>query len=128
MVDLPRARRALEQLDRLAAEHPHLLGQRGPANRAGWENLLQHLDPPTHGDPMAADTKLIAFRLPTSLVERIDAHAAALAAQTGLEVTRTDTAKMLLVRALDAAEAGGRRRRGDRGASLGLDGGLRADR
>jgi hypothetical protein len=53
-------------------------------------------------------TKQVAFRLPESLVKRIDGFAATLSrAQPGIEFTRADAVRLLLTRALDAdAESG----------------------
>jgi len=52
-------------------------------------------------DPMA----VVPFRLPASLVKRLDRHAARLRReQPGVEVTRADVVRLLLTRALDAAE------------------------
>jgi hypothetical protein len=51
-----------------------------------------------------------AFRLPTRLVERLDAHAERLRqAQPGITATRADALRVLLERALDAAEKEARR-------------------
>ena len=48
----------------------------------------------------------VAFRLPTSLVKRIDAYAARLGTETpGIEYTRADAARALLSRALEIVEA-----------------------
>lgn len=53
----------------------------------------------------------LAFRLPKSMVERIDDHAKRLtAANPGLEFVRVDAVRSLLARALDEAEADGKRR------------------
>jgi hypothetical protein len=50
--------------------------------------------------------KQVGFRLPEALVERLDRYAEARARELGLEVTRTDAARMLLTAALDSAEGG----------------------
>jgi hypothetical protein len=51
------------------------------------------------------ENEQVAFRLPKALIKRVDAYAARLeAAQPGMKVTRTDAVRVLLVRALDAAE------------------------
>ena len=51
---------------------------------------------------MEKNTKQTAFRLPEGLVERIDAYAETLMAATpGLNVSRADAVRMLLLRALD---------------------------
>jgi predicted DNA-binding protein len=53
----------------------------------------------------------LAFRLPDSLVARVDAYAKRLNATTpGLDVTRTDAVRALLTQALDRVEAKGKSR------------------
>ncbi len=48
----------------------------------------------------------VAFRLPKSMVDRIDAHAARLtASHPGLEFVRVDAVRSLLARALDDVES-----------------------
>lgn len=50
-------------------------------------------------------TKQAAFRLPVSLLVRLDDLAAAMTQkQPGISVTRADVVRMLLLRALEAAE------------------------
>jgi hypothetical protein len=53
---------------------------------------------------MADTKKMTAFRLEGSLLKRPDRHAAKLATQTGLPVSRADLVRLLLTRGLDAAE------------------------
>jgi hypothetical protein len=49
------------------------------------------------------ETVQLAFRLPASLVARVDVYAKRLNAATpGLDVTRTDAVRSLLTQALDA--------------------------
>jgi hypothetical protein len=56
-------------------------------------------------------TKQVAFRLPESLVKRLDDYAEELAhAQPGLTFTRADAVRVLLVRALDATTTTPKRR------------------
>jgi hypothetical protein len=95
-IDWKRARAAQDDLRRLAHAHPELLGTASAPNRAAWEAVLSE-------DEMAA-TKMVAFRLTTDMVKRLDAHAARLKAMTGLEVTRADVVKLLLGRGLDVVE------------------------
>ena len=58
-------------------------------------------------------TTQLAFRLPDSLVARVDAYAKRLNAVTpGLDVTRTDAVRALLTQALDSVEGKGKTRRG----------------
>ena len=55
---------------------------------------------------MSEQTRQIAFRLGASLVTRLDAYAEKLSGESpGLNVTRADVARMLLLRGLDEAEA-----------------------
>ena len=103
LVDLPRVRRALAELDRLADEHPGLTGPSSAENRAGWEAVLQE-------DEMVA-AKMVAFRLHKELIERLDAYAERMAAQTGITVTRSDVAKKLITEGLARAESEGKKRK-----------------
>jgi Arc/MetJ-type ribon-helix-helix transcriptional regulator len=51
------------------------------------------------------DTQQTAFRLPRSLLKRLDAHVEQLRrAQPGLNISRADAVRMLLTRALDSIE------------------------
>lgn len=55
---------------------------------------------------MSESTKQVAFRLPESLVARLDAYAEQLSiAQPGIAFTRADAVRLLLTRALDATSA-----------------------
>lgn len=63
--------------------------------------------------PSKEQTIQVAFRLPKSMIDRIDVHAKRLtAANPGLEFVRVDAVRSLLGRALDEveAEADGKRR------------------
>lgn len=56
---------------------------------------------------MSEPTKQVAFRLPESLVERLDAYAEELSrAQPGIAFTRADAVRVLLTRALEGVEKG----------------------
>ena len=96
-IDWRRARAAQDDLKALAVAHPELTDASSAKNRAAWEGAL------LEGEDMAA-TKMVAFRLASDMVERLDAHAARLAAMTGLTVTRADVVKLLLGRGLDVVE------------------------
>jgi hypothetical protein len=115
-VDLAAVRLARERLDELVRAHPELRGERSAANVAGWQETLEHLDAPkgdTHA--MADPTQQVAFRLPVSLLERLDAYADRMRdAQPGLTVTRADVVRVLLARALDADEAAAKPKRAKR--------------
>ena len=51
-------------------------------------------------------TQQTAFRLPTSLLDRLDAYAARLRAeQPGIAISRADVVRLLLSRALDELDA-----------------------
>lgn len=57
---------------------------------------MRHMDKPT---------QQVAFRLPASLVERVDEFARQMSeAQPGFVASRTDAARVLLTQALDGAE------------------------
>ena len=56
--------------------------------------------------PATEETRPIAFRLPYSLIERLDAHAERMGRTTpGMQFTRTDALRVLLLGALEVAEA-----------------------
>ena len=98
--DLAAIKAARERMDEIAQEHPELVHPGPPisADVQGWEETLQELE-----DNMA--TRQVAFRLPVELVERLDAFAEQMKAESpGLRVTRADAARLLLTRALDASE------------------------
>jgi hypothetical protein len=58
------------------------------------------------------ETVQLAFRLPGSLLARVDAYAKRLNAATpGLDVTRTDAVRALLTQALDQIDGKGTGRR-----------------
>lgn len=99
-VDLGAVRAARARLDALVRKHPELRGRRGPTNVERWLHAL------ADEEHMANEpTKQVAFRLPESLVERLDGYAAELSrAQPGIEFTRADAVRLLLTRALDSAE------------------------
>lgn len=59
---------------------------------------------------MGYDTQ-IGVRLPTEIVERLDAFAVALQSTTGIRVTRNEAVRVLLARALEAAPETKRRKK-----------------
>jgi hypothetical protein len=96
-VDLTAIRAARARLDAVVRAYPELRGPRGPENIERWTHALAEEE--MSNEP----TKQVAFRLPESLVKRIDGYAAALSrAQPGIEFTRADAVRVLLTRALDA--------------------------
>lgn len=111
VVDLPRVRAALAELDRLALAHPELCGQRGPGNVAGWRAELETME----GDNVATNDKQTAMRIPAELLDRLDRLAEVWRAERpGFRTTRSDVLRVLLLEALDRAEAnGGKGARGD---------------
>ena len=55
------------------------------------------------------ETVLVAFRLDADLVKRLDEYAAAIAGSNpGLQTTRTDAVRMLLLQALEVSSKGKR--------------------
>lgn len=92
-VDWPRARRALDGLDAIVKAHPELVGPPSEENRKTWEGTLMKQD------------AQFAVRLSTELAARVDAFAERLRAeQPGPAWKRSDVVRLLLARALDAAE------------------------
>lgn len=103
---------ASRRLGELADAHPELRGPSGQANVAGWIETLENEE--QRMSPKATELgEQLAFRLPRSLIERLDKHADRLAHDNpGLEFTRTDVVKTLLTRALDDIESGEKKRGG----------------
>jgi len=102
---------ASRRLDALARSNPELVDHNatGEDNRAAWVEVLQA--DAKGRSPMTPRSKergtQLAFRLPEELVERIDTHVKRLGRDNpGLDFTRTDAVRSLLVRALDDVEAG----------------------
>lgn len=97
-VDFARVRRARERLDALAREHPELVGPGGEGVE-GWEQTLASIE----GGTMSEETKQTAFRLPVSLLARLDAYAEQMATEhPGMTFSRADALRVLLTLALDA--------------------------
>lgn len=105
-VDLAAVRQARASLKKLADTFPELRGKPGPNNRARWEEELDRMTR-SRGDVKDAQ---IVVRLPSALVERLDAHAERLREeQPGPAWTRSDVLRLLVSRALDAVEPKRRR-------------------
>lgn len=102
---------ASRRLGELANAHPELRGPSSGGNVAGWIKTLENEEyrmTPKSTEP----GEQLAFRLPKTLIARLDKHAERLAKEhPGLEFTRTDVVKTLLTRALDDIEAGDKRSR-----------------
>lgn len=105
-VDLAAVREARARLAALAHEHPHLVAPAGVSGDpvAHWIEALSTLE-----ETMAESKKQVAFRLPESLISRIDAFAERCERERpGLSVSRTEALVILLTRALDAEVDGAR--------------------
>lgn len=101
VVDLPRVRAALAELDRLVEAHPELRGQSGAANRAAWLAELETME----GDNVATNDKQTAIRIPAELMDRLDRMATLWRRERpGARMTRSDALRVLLLQALDGAE------------------------
>jgi hypothetical protein len=94
---------SLRRLDELAKKHPELLGPTGPDNVSAWMETLEDLE---KGTEMAKEpTTQVAFRLPDSLIARLDRHLERMAKEhPGLDFSRADAVRSLLTRALDQIE------------------------
>ncbi len=96
-IDLAKVRAARKALQQIAKEHPELLGERGPENVKGWESILEESE--------MGKTTLVAFRLESELLKRIDAYVKRLQDETpGLKLARADAVRVLLLRALAQVE------------------------
>ena len=94
---------AMRRLDALIAKHPELVGPTGPDNVNAWIETLEALE---EGSEMAKEpTTQVAFRLPDSLIARLDRHVERMGKEhPGLDFTRADAVRSLLTRALDQIE------------------------
>ena len=100
-IDWARVRKAREELEAIAREHPELLTASSVENRRGWENDLEEImgRPPQHDEA----TVQVAFRLPKSLVARLDLYVEEMRGRApGVNVSRADAVRFLLNRGLDA--------------------------
>ena len=98
-VDLAAVRLARANLRSLARKHPELTTEPSTANRQGWVTDVEAM--------MADDTKdeQMVVRLPSALLERVDAYAERLRREMpGPSWKRSDVVRLLLAKALDAAE------------------------
>jgi hypothetical protein len=103
VVDEVAAAAASRRLDALVAEHPELGGATGPKNVNAW---IETLETDEKGSQMPKEaTTQVAFRLPDSLIARLDRHTARMTKENpGLEFSRADAVRSLLTRALDQVE------------------------
>jgi hypothetical protein len=98
-IDMDAVRQARANLRRIAREHPELTTKPGEANRRGWEKDLET----TMGE---TKDEQIVVRLPSALLERIDAYAERMRQEVpGPSWKRSDVVRMLLAKAMDEAEA-----------------------
>jgi hypothetical protein len=105
-IDLEAVRTARANLRRLAREHPELTGPPSEANRRGWEETLEE----TMGDETKDEQMVV--RLPSALLGRLDAYAERMRREMpGPAWKRSDIVRMLLAKALDAAEPSKRGKR-----------------
>lgn len=101
LVDLAQVRAARARLDAVVREHPECQGPKGPQNVRGWEAALEEDERKTMS---SEPTIQCAFRLPASLVERLDAHAVHMSEKNpGVTFTRADAVRLLLTSALGPA-------------------------
>lgn len=109
VIDLPRVRAALAELDRLIEAHPELCGKPSADNRAAWVAELETME----GASVATNDKQTAIRLPSELLDRIDRLAARWEAERpGQRVARSDVLRVLVLQGLDLAEAADNRSKG----------------
>ena len=93
---------SLRRLDELAKKHPELLGPSGPDNVNAWIETLKSIE---ETDMAKEPTTQVAFRLPDSLIARLDRHVERMGKEhPGLDFIRADAVRSLLTRALDQIE------------------------
>jgi hypothetical protein len=102
-IDEVAAAAALRRLDATIAKYPELVGPSGPDNVNAWIETLEALE---EGSEMAKEpTTQVAFRLPDSLIARLDRHVERMTKEhPGLDFSRADAVRSLLTRALDQIE------------------------
>jgi hypothetical protein len=104
-IDWGRVRGARQQLDKLALEHPELLGPPSTENRRGWEHDLEEIMGRGTESALGGETMQVAFRLPAKLVARLDQHVERMRRLSpGVAFTRADAVRSLLTVALTTAE------------------------
>lgn len=98
VLDLPKIKQSLENLDRIATEHPELLGK---STADEWETTLkEHITE----RPTKKTKAPQAIRLPEELLSRVDAYAESLESEIHISVSRSDAIRRLLVLGLEDAE------------------------
>jgi hypothetical protein len=104
-IDEVAAAAALRRLDATIAKYAELVGSTGPGNVNAWIETLESIK---EGTDMANDpTTQVAFRLPDSLIARLDRHVERMTKEhPGLDFSRADAVRSLLTRALDLSSAG----------------------
>ena len=101
-IDEVAAAAALRRLDATIAKYPELVGPTGPDNVNAWIETLKSIE---ETDMAKEPTTQVAFRLPDSLIARLDRHVERMSQENpGLDFTRADAVRSLLTRALDQIE------------------------
>jgi hypothetical protein len=95
VIDVASVRGADDRGARIAADHPELVCSPSKTNAGAWESTLEEMMADER-----SDAQLVA-RIPTSLLERLDAYAIKLRKATGDNITRGDAVRLLLASALD---------------------------
>lgn len=106
-VNLAEYRRALENLKRIAREHPGLVGKVDvKANSAEWERQL------SMASELETNDAQLVVRLPSSMVVQIDAHAETMrCALPGVTVSRADAVRVLIASGLATLPRPARKRK-----------------
>lgn len=110
VVDVEAVRLARANLRAIAAAYPSMIGPQREANVDGWEVDLEE------NEAMARDNEnndtQIVFRLPQSLLDRLDAYADKQRdSLPGSKFSRADALRVLISKGLEAAEAGAPKRK-----------------
>ena len=101
-IDEVAAAAALRRLDATIAKYPELVGPTGPDNVSAWIETLKSIE---EGTMAKEPTTQVAFRLPDSLLARLDRHVERMTKEhPGLDFSRADAVRSLLTRALDQIE------------------------
>lgn len=105
--------RARRRLDSIIAENPEVASAEAATEDDVTDWIATLLQEEGTEDMAKEPTTQVAFRLPDSLIGRLDRHVERMnGANPGLEFTRTEAVRSLLTRALDEIEGAKRGRKG----------------
>lgn len=103
-VDLPRVRRALASLDRIANDNPGMI-HRGATSAEQWtaelETIFAEAERKAMTDNETEAQHQQSMRFPAGMLAQIDAYAEAMAQTTGLRMNRAAAVRALVKKGLE---------------------------